>query len=244
VSLTLFSKIIKECRKRKIWSITLSSIFIDSDIIESEYNGRPMVCHRVNNSFDLSYSNLSGKKKFKFKEGDIIQKINNVDFNSDGTIHHTELGFNIELFTYFMFETLFGSFVTLEMYRLDDNNEYKKQSYVITGISIESVYNIHMCNSNNYFIWKKCVFAELSDELITELLGEELLPTNIYSNKTLKENNSKLTIVFDGKTIKIVDKIGNKKIHSLKDIKSVSSSENKLTFTCKNFSGGTTKVVL
>jgi hypothetical protein len=101
-----------------------------------------------------------------------------------------------------------------------------------------------MCNSNNYFIWKKCVFAELSDELITELLGEELLPTNIYRNKTLKENNSKLTIVFDGKTIKIVDKIGNKKIHSLKDIKSVSSSENKLTFTCKNFSGGTTKVVL
>lgn len=243
IPLSLIIKFIVESKKRKMKSPVISSILFEDELIESEHMGNITVCHRVNNTLDLNYQCV-GKKKFQFKQGDIIQKINNVDFNSDGTIYHKELGFNIEIFSYFMIETLFNSCVKLCIFRLDEHGEYKEQIVTIQGIPLESVYNIHMCNKNNYIVWKNCVFTELSAELITELIGEGLLQLNVFDHQVVKETNSKLTIMFDGKKIRLVEKIGNKKINSLKDIKNISGNDAKLTLTCKNFSGGNTKIVL
>lgn len=239
IPLSIIIKFIVESKKHGMKSPMISCIFFEGCIIDSE----SMTCHHVNNTLGLSYQCV-GKKKFQFNQGDIIQKINNVDFNSDGTIYHKDLGFDIEIFSYFMIETLFNSHVKLCIFRLDEHDEYKEQIVTIQGIPLGSMYNIHMCNKHNYIIWKNCVFTELSAELITELIGEGLLQKNVFNHQVVKETDSKLTIMFDGKKVRLVEKIGHKKINSLKDIKNISGNDIKLTLTCKNFSGGNTKVVL
>lgn len=243
IPLSIIIKFVMESKKHEMKSPAISTILFEGDIIESEYMGNQISCHRINNGFGLNYPGI-GKKKINFKEGDVIQKINDISFNLDGTIYHEEIGLDLNIFAYFMIETMFGSNMKLCMFRQDENNEYKEQIVTVKGIPLESIYNIHTCNKNNYVIWKNCVFTELSTELITELIGEGLLQKNVYDYKVVKETNSKLTIIFDGKSIKLVDKIGNKKITSLRDIKNISNGDSKSTIACKNFSGENIKVVL
>lgn len=206
----------------------LSSIFIECDIIEIQQDLQLSTCHKINTSFGLTYF-TNQKKKFKFKESDIIKKLDNIEFNSDGTIYNSSIGFNVDIQTYFLLESI----VNVTFYRLS-NDEYSEQSIIINSIEIESVCNIDMCNKNEYFVWKNHVFSELSDELINELIMNRLIHSNIYSYRTIKDSNCKIVIVFDGKTIKLVEKIGNKKINSLKDVKNSTGLYNKPTITCKD----------
>jgi hypothetical protein len=242
VPLSIIIKFITESKRQKISSFTLSSIFNTSDIIGSVYMGKEVTFHRVSSGHDILYSS-NGKKKLKFLEGDIIKRVNHIDFNSNGTIYHEELDLNVELPFYILIETLSNKHIKFDMFRLD-NKEYKEHSIIILGMPIEHVYDIYPCNKNNYIIWKNYVFTELSEELSNELLSEGIGYPNIYNNLIPSASNIKQTIIFDGKTIKIADKIGNKKINSLIDIKTLLNSNSKLTLSCKTFNGEIAKIFL
>jgi hypothetical protein len=210
----------------------LSSILLGTNVVESTYSHKKITCHQITNAFELSYDG-KGKKKFKFKDCDIIYKINDIGFEEDGTIYNNDIGYPLELYTYFMFESLQNKIIKLEMFRMNDSGEYKETSQYLHAKSIESLYNIYMCDTNNYYRWKNYLFTEVSEELIGELLSENLISATFLENKTMKDENGKLVIMISDKSVNLIEKIGNKKINSLNDIKKILISNEKIVFTCK-----------
>jgi hypothetical protein len=210
----------------------LSSILLATNVVESMYSSQKVICHQITNTFELSYEGI-GKKKFKFKKHDIIYKINDINFEEDGTVYNSDIGYPLELYTYFMCESLQNKRIKLEMFRLNDLGEYKETIQYMHAKSIDSIYNIYMSDTNNYYSWKNYLFTEVSEELIGELLSEKMVSASFLENKTLKDDNGKLVIMINNKSVNLIEKIGNKKINSLDDIKKILSSNNKIVFTCR-----------
>jgi len=245
IPVLLINKFIVEWLNNKKKQPVLSSIFISFDDICSEYENKQITCKYVTNTNNLTYQSVT-KKKFKFEMGDVIYKVNDMFFNSDGTIFHSEIGLNLELNTYIMMENLKESFVKFDIFRIDNKQKYQTISTNLFGIPIESVYNIRMCNKNDYLIFKRHIFTELSFELLIELIKENIVSSKVFDNNIIKLGNyesQKIIIIFDGKTPMVVEKIGNKKINSLEDMKQQNIDKN-INISCKTFFGKNIKVAI
>lgn len=234
IPLKLIIKFIKEIKKHKM-AFKISNLFIESNVILDHDTNT--TCHMIKNGYNLSYQTTK-KRKHKFLADDIIQKVNNINFNPDGLLLHSEIGFNVELSTYVMIESLSNSYINFDMYR-NTNGEYKQYPVSLLGIYIDNVYNIQMFNNNNYFVWKNFVFTELSYELINEFKLENIIPFELFNALIPAETKSKIIIVYDGSTIQFVEKIGNKNVNSLDDI--ITNSKIKQTINCRNIDGMTIK---
>lgn len=211
----------------------LCGIFINTDIVESETSdSNALTCHQITNAFELSYAS-TGKKNFKFKCDDVITKINNKGFNDDGTVYYDKLDCDLLIDTYCMLETLNNTSISVNLFR-PFNENYKEITTQIFGKKLNSVYNIHSYNTNNYCCKKNYVFMELSDELASELINNRFMTKDILEYKTLKNNNNKLVIAIHNNTAQIIDKIGTKKINSLKDINKLFSDKSINILTIKN----------
>lgn len=248
IPLSFAVKFIRECIKGNKTSLIFSSVFIDFDKIEIEYKERHLTCYCVKNNHKITYPSTN-KKKTKIEIGDIIFKVNNFDINSEGEIYHDEIGLNLDFFAYVMIESISDKFVKLDLFRVNDSGEYNDKIVSITlfGISVESVYNIGICNKNNYVVFKNNVFSELSYELIKELIKEGYISRTIFKSNLIKMGNinQKIIIMFDGNDVKIVDKIGNKKINSLTDIKNVKfNSNSNLKITCNTLDENKIKITI
>lgn len=230
--ISVIIKFIKELKKNSMQKFSPSSVIFDYDLESAELENSHITCCVIKNTFNVGYKS-TGKKNFKFEMGDAIYKLNNVSLNNDGSIYHSELDLNVDIRTFFMIESMFGKFVRIDMYRLNDQGEYCKFNCSISGTRIESISNTTIINNNKYFVWNNHVFTEVSDELLMEFINGGFLNINfIEKNKTLKENNTKMVLMFDGNTLKIVEKIGNKNITGLGDIQTYLKLK-KNNLTCK-----------
>lgn len=230
--ISVIIKFVKELKDNYMQKFVPSTIIFDYDLEGAELENVSLTCCVINNTFNIGYKS-TGKKNFKFEIGDAIYKLNNVNINDDGTVYHAEMGLNLDIRTFFMIESMFGKLVRIDMYRQNNDGEYGQFNCLISGTPIESTTNTTIINNNKYFVWKHHVFTEVSDELLIEFVNNGFLNINfIEKNKTLKENNSKMVLMFDGNAIKIVEKIGNKNIVNLDDLK-IHLKSKKTSLTCK-----------
>jgi hypothetical protein len=221
VPISIISKFAKDFKFKSM----LTSVFFQSNILEAVYNNKQLICHQILKTYELSYV-TNNKKKFKFKENDIILKINHKNFTDDGKIFHEEIGFDLEVYTYCMFESFNNTIIELVLLR----NE-KEMAVCINGLEINSFYNLRFCNNNIYYKWKSYIFTELSEELFYELYNEKIINIDFLDYKKIKQNSEKLVIMFDKNSVKIIEKIGNKQINSLIDVKNYTINKEKLNCT-------------
>lgn len=182
---------------------------------------------------DISYK-TNTKKAFKFRNGDVIYKINDVNLNDNCTIYSKELGCNIKIDTHIMIKLFFDDYCKLNLFR-KINDEYKKVSFNVSGKALDNLYDFKILNDYNYIYFRGFVFTELSEELILNLNKLNLLNGQFYDQKKIiKKSNMNHVIMIDtDNKITLVEKIGNKKITNLDDIHYIISQDRNITCSCK-----------
>jgi hypothetical protein len=139
---------------------------IESEIeseLDDNNNKISMLCHIITNDSKINYQ-TNKKNKFKFNANDILYKINNNNFDSNGMIYYKELDMAIPIDTFIMIESFFSD--SLEVNILKFNKEYKKINQIIYPKSFDEIYNVSVFNKYKYIYWRGLIFTELSEELI------------------------------------------------------------------------------
>lgn len=157
------------------------------------------------------------KNKFRFESGDFITEINGKKINDDGSIYSEEIGYNIPVDSFLMFELYKNNeeicnFVLLR----DENNNVNKYNLKIYGKPLNELYNINIFNDHTYLYWNGFIFTEMSEELaydIYYMYNLENIDVNMlddFITNPKKSNGSKKYVcVINLENEKILRKHGN-----------------------------------
>ena len=243
----------------------LSVFHFCSKVVDIEENNNNVTCHYIVDCKNTSYQINMMKKNFKFKINDIIYKLNNKNFTEIGTIYDDLLGCELTIDTYMMIMTFCNITIKIDLYR-KINEEHTLISYNLYGKSFDNIYNVNIFNNHKYLYWKGFIFTELSEELILNLNHSGIILTgDIFENyKRIHDNKTKIVILIDidykvlnkktlnqliniklpyikynnGYTLFILEKIGNNKILSLIDLKTILETNYEKKKTMCHYSWG------
>jgi hypothetical protein len=200
--------------------ISLSTIkrFMFSTLVaDISDNSEKSVGHVITNSYNISYNNYSAFQIFSFKQNDIICEIDDIKFNNDGTIYDTVIGCNLNLDTFMMIKCSHVGKIKIKYCR-KFFGKYKEYTNELIGIECNKIFQVNIFNNNKYVYYKGYIFTELSEELINNLKLFNDYKTNIGTEKIIVLINS-FDKDFNYSCPLILDKIQNKKINSLKELK-------------------------
>lgn len=209
----------------------IKCVYLSTDIMESEQDDKNITCHQITNSYNVTYK-CASKKTFKFKNNDVITEINGESFNNDGTIYHRSIDHNVQIDLYLILECI-KNYINITFFR-EQNESYKKMTTTIMGNTFESVCNVRISSTNDIYKYKNYKFAELSEELIKDVVSEDLLRADILQYKTFCDENTKLIVSIHNNEINIVDKIDNKKVKSIYDVKTIMKTKKNHNIVFKN----------
>ena len=231
---------------------------------------------------DTQYEQFESTKKttslFSFRQNDIIIGLDTKIFNEHGMIYCNLIDYYVNMDTYLMFNCISGRdfFSEFTIIR-EKNGQEKKLCPCLYGKQFDILYSADIFNSCVYLYWNKCIFVELSEEIIKQFSS-----LGIYLNgkifKQLKKftKNRKYVILVDinqhlkitnsnnlnivkllnkkkpteiskqvflenmtnpcvnteiGTQLLVLDKVGNKQINNIADLKTAISKGNKqMTF--------------
>lgn len=220
--------------------------FFNTKVINMETENDVITGHYISECKNVTYITNKSKKKFKFEVSDIIISVNNVKINNKGRIYDDKIGYDFALDTYLTLITNMYKYVDIEIYR-EIKGKYVIFKHQISGNSYDQIYNINIFNDYKYLYWNGCIFTELSEELLYDLnmSGINIMKSKILKCKKITDDKKKhvilIDVVFeilhnklidktkttglpfintpDGYDIYVVEKIGNKKINNLNDLK-------------------------
>lgn len=155
---------------------------------------------------------LTTHKKFCFNIDDVIIKINNQEFNDDGTIFSSDIGYNVCADTFMMLECFANETNCCNFLIVRNENHVEKCiNKNIIGKHFNTLYNTKIFNDHNYISWKGFIFAELSEELIENISNTfnfDIKGQYIESPKIIPKitsSDKKIVVVIDVDT-KIIPK--------------------------------------
>jgi len=153
-----------------------------------------MIYHYIKKTDDNSYPTFT-KKKFRFKTGDIITKLNDIKFNYDGEIYDPDLEFYFPIKTYLTITHFCDDGVKFNIIRTTTESQ-KEITQIIGGIKFDNAHYVNIFNNHKYIYWKGFTFVELSEELIIDMNKVGInLEGEIYNNFTIAQNNNDKIIV-------------------------------------------------
>lgn len=183
-----------------------------------EYNKCPLVGRYVV-AKTCPYKNK--KKDFCFNRGDIIVKVDGVEFDDDSKLHMGELDCSVTLDTFLFLRSMINGMVCVTIIKSHTKKVVFK-SYIIDGIEYDRMYKCNLTHNGLYVRWNRLLFFEMSQEILEE-----------YNNKMIKQwnkqiceysnQNEKYIILHDPLEspdigLFIVDKIGNRRVNDLKQL--------------------------
>jgi hypothetical protein len=172
---------------------TLLGYHFSTRIVNNVDNPK-LTYHYLNKTCNLSYPTLS-KKNFKFKTGDIITKINNLEFNSEGEIYDSEMGYYFQFKTYLTINQYCEDTIKFNIMRMTPETQ-REISHLICGLQFDLHHCVNVFNNHNYIYWKGLTFVELSEELIIDMMRAGFkLDEPLYKNCTVVQNNNNKIIV-------------------------------------------------
>jgi hypothetical protein len=212
-----------------------SGIIIDSTPCEIEDDtGKEMTAHYIVRD-SRSYGMSDGK--FNFKEGDVIVKINNTEFQSDGMVSCKKLGLSISvpINTYILLLSSMFNTINLQIFRETSIKEYR-----IYPLPYNSIFANRITDSGKRVSWKGFNFTELSEDMLIMYgskgitfsgpLIKDIDSYGIDSNIVLCDiDTSKAPSAFKKFSLPIrgnkgnyyilkLDKVGQKRIHDLDEL--------------------------
>jgi hypothetical protein len=138
--------------------------------------------HYVIENFGVNYT-TDTKKKFNFKQDDIILKINNNMFLEDGTIWCEKLGCRVKFKTYAMLNFIFNNYVEICYMRND-----KIYSCKIMGVNPQLYFSYNLQKQQTFLYHDGFTFVELSEYVLKYFESKNILigdaKLNFINSKT------------------------------------------------------------
>lgn len=247
-----------------IGRFTLNSIIMDtqmcsiifeneSDIIDTQYKVKDQILgNYIKNSYEITYKKQHSLKLFKFKNYDVILKINKNPFLNNGYIYDPEIKYNIYYKTYFMLSSYKTNFVHLEILR---NN--KIENIYIKGANIPQNLTLNLGKTQSWINYHGLIFTELTDTLLQYFKINNVKMNDNYQKinndkinkyialvhidmKFIKNHYNKgvselkkMSFPYPNKSLLIINKIGNEIISDILSLCKIlrrKSNEKKKTF--------------
>lgn len=181
----------------------ISNILLETEVCDisvsdtNEINNTDVVGHYIKNNFDIMYGTMDNKK-YKFNKGDILKSINQIKFNSDGSIHFRDMNMDVELET---FITLSKSiYVDIEYYHTK-NDKITLHSETIKKTHLESILMFSLEQNNDFIKYNGLIITEMSEELYSYFNGLGVhfvgLIECYYKNNNITNDNQRLVVIID-----------------------------------------------
>ena len=162
----------------------------------------------------------SGKKNFCFNTDDIIMKVDEIEFDTKSKLYMRELGISVTLNTFLFLRCMLRGNVAITLIK----QHTKKQTpltYCIEGINYNSIFKGK--TAIGYSIkWKNMLFTELSEEFLCQPSNANLIKWRELTREYATANEKYIVMCYEqtvcNRVTYIVDKIGNKKITSIRDL--------------------------
>jgi hypothetical protein len=210
------------------------SLLVDHSMMDFEHENEQYIGATINKKYAL---------KNNLKEDDIIIKLNDKSFNSDGTIYDNNLDQNIDLETYIAINFTKNDKINLTILREIKNKWTQKQIEHIL-FAIQDYKTIPINHNNKFIINNGFVFTELTENIIefyrnhNIYIGGDVLDEyannmytgnkivvliNIINNQFNQLIDIKLPLVPNNNCkneyyLCIIDNLNNKKINNLNDL--------------------------
>jgi hypothetical protein len=167
---------------------------------------------------NIGYKIFDKKLIFKLKKNDVILKINNIEFNSNGYLFNNNIGYDVDINTFLLIQMFENDYCDFCIVRNIENTEkiIKKK---LCGNNLNLLYNVKLFNTYEYIIYKEFIFVEITEEL----LNKNNFEINMF------DTNKKI-ITINSKTPSILNKFGKSKISSLDELNVAISSGYKTPF--------------
>lgn len=163
------------------FNIPMATITVELD--KKINNVSKFVGKQILDSLEIKYKviNCSENKLgnyFCFEKNDVIIKVNNNTFRSDGKIYMESIGYAVNIDTYLMLDTFLSQFqqslftnVGSTNFTIVRNVPSGEAHYVVRLQSkpFDELFNMKQFNSHSYVLWNGLVFSELSEELLTDM---------------------------------------------------------------------------
>lgn len=219
--------------------------FNDDSVVKYGHYITKTICN------EITYKTTTGEK-FKFREGDIIYKINDKEITKNCKIFDEKINYEVLVNTYIMF----NSKVSISLYR-NINNEMVIITKELVCESFDNYYNIHYYNTYDYLFLNGYTFMELSEEYLINLgkiksfnleklfkyfrkinnLNKKYIVVIDINISNINKRDIKKIIdidIFNKKKILILNKVNNIQISYLSDITKYYSDNTNVSFDIYN----------
>lgn len=245
-SYCLYKFFIRSIKKDNIKSLCLSTKVCSFD---------NKVGHEIDNTYNINYVD-DKNKEVKFKKGDLIESINNQEFDKDGYVYIKDLNITVPLDTYCILEDY-------DLYKIKYYN--KSKNYVetikqINLIPLDNIIRFNLYHNDKIIKYRGLVITEMSEQLIIyyNYLGIDITGlVNDYYNDCYTSTGQKILVVInidynelsnietniyklisfpliktdiDSYIIPVVSKINNKKINNINDMEKLLSNKSIIRF--------------
>ena len=224
----------------------INCIYIKTDICCVKYLDTTCTAHVVNTE---SCGFIRGKNEFKFKNENIIIKVDDQHFNENGFISCNNMGLDllVTLNTYLLLKTLLLNEVEFKM---GINNKLKHIK--LSGINYNNIFSTRVQSTHKKIVWNGFIFIEFSEELLInyQKKGFRFRGNLIKNIDEYAINKNKRIILYDinhldvqskynklqfplcgenGNYFLQLEKIGQKKINDIDELYRILSTYKKMT---------------
>jgi hypothetical protein len=172
---SFLEEFIKKGNFNGLCNILAQVSFCSIDIDEREEK----FCYLIDNNFGINYNTCSLydniTKRSNLKNGDMIFKIDNREFDSDGTVYCEKMDCKLPLSTYIALNYMCGDSIPLTIFRNTPKGSYDEKNININARPCWTAKYLPDVFNGNYSNYNGMIFIELSEELIDDYNNHNIM---------------------------------------------------------------------